>query len=826
MARKAVLYCGTDKMSWGQFATAVELFLEAESAKLGQTPVAESFGSVSALPASLLVKATAKLFGAVRKDPLTVTDRPESDSSVSENDTSEESDDETRHINAVALDATHVSMISESESRAQPLLSLEYLMSTLNAFKTTVPHDTIYALLSIAQDAMPTANFTRAGQGPSSSVLSCMTTLVPRKQFAIDYSRPFLDVCKEFVEFCVRGAKRDDRHRALDVICRPWACKQEDLDRRRRDIEEQRLLKRKDRGQYKTHDRIPSSDLYTMSRRNRAVLQASMLGEGVLPSWIPQLGNAPFEMVHIRDSQSPGIFRINADILVGLPSPERSLYSASGTSKVDLRALKFRKRLASKSILDYFSLFTKGFVLDTISHVGDIAKEGHIPVSWKELVGWTKGSPPVALWSILVANRNSTGALPPSFWQKACEEAFRSREPTSTSIDTTKLMQLGHNSLVSEYCRRVQAATWNRVLVNTQNGHLALASKDVRSGDKLCILFGCSVPVILRPSVQKSDILIHDEVDNELQHIANTIKRGWKRYVLYKKQHQHRKTIAMVELCRQWLKEADWLRINGGTEEDAEEAANTGGARTIESLVSRANESFNHWRNLARVHRWRESQNAVDAGLESQVVDAQHDGVVSSSSSESTLGHNRQQNESCSICTPRVLDWLEFELALAAGRHWKREVKKIKASRSAHAMTLATPVWQSEKLKKYYDFRVARARPKGSIEPIRLHDHDQLFSKLKNTQMWAMPARPSFSPPRLLVVRPGWVRQHGEPQVLLPQERDDYEATFRKKMRDRLGEDACFSYEFLGEAYVHGMMDGEAVKTRGRDEREILFEIR
>lgn len=134
-------------------------------------------------------------------------------------------------------------------------------------------------------------------------------------------------------------------------------------------------------------------------------------------------------------------------------------------------------------------------------------------------------------------------------------------------------MKLGHNTLLSQFCRRIQAATWNRVLVTTGSGYLGLASRKVQSGDKVGILFGCSVPVILRPSVWKSDEVVIEELDHELQHVVNTIKRGWRRYMQNKKQHSRRKTIAMVATCRQWLEETNWLRDNGWVEEDAEEAA-------------------------------------------------------------------------------------------------------------------------------------------------------------------------------------------------------------------------------------------------------------
>jgi hypothetical protein len=44
----------------------------------------------------------------------------------------------------------------------------------------------------------------------------------------------------------------------------------------------------------------------------------------------------------------------------------------------------------------------------------------------------------------------------------------------------------------------VQAVTWNRRLICTEGNSLGLAPLETREDDIVCILFGCSVPVILR----------------------------------------------------------------------------------------------------------------------------------------------------------------------------------------------------------------------------------------------------------------------------------------------------------------------------------------
>src|SRR6266480_3597427 len=74
----------------------------------------------------------------------------------------------------------------------------------------------------------------------------------------------------------------------------------------------------------------------------------------------------------------------------------------------------------------------------------------------------------------------------------------------SGAVDTTSLIYNERNSIVAEFCRRVQAVIWNRALIKTENDDLGLASDKVRRGDMVCILYGCTVPVILRKGKWKT----------------------------------------------------------------------------------------------------------------------------------------------------------------------------------------------------------------------------------------------------------------------------------------------------------------------------------
>lgn len=50
-----------------------------------------------------------------------------------------------------------------------------------------------------------------------------------------------------------------------------------------------------------------------------------------------------------------------------------------------------------------------------------------------------------------------------------------------------------------DFLRRVQSVVWKRSLISTSREHfLGLAPSKAKEGDLICILYGCSVPVVLR----------------------------------------------------------------------------------------------------------------------------------------------------------------------------------------------------------------------------------------------------------------------------------------------------------------------------------------
>lgn len=425
LAENAELYCGTKRISWKDFADAVQLFVEVESATHRLSEVMRKdptfyhipgwFEYVSALGASLLVDATGTLFRV-------------------------------------------------SKGKKRQLLSLEYLVSRLSVFEATVPHDIIYALLAIAKDANPIAIDKEEGlnkpTGPGTTqLLSWATGHGQAKRYPVDYSQPFVDIYKDFIEFSIRQSSRADPTRALDIICRPWA-----------------------------PDPINDEPALGASKSKPWPAVESMR----LPSWIPRLSGAANSMfVHPNGELKMG--RQNADPLVGLPLPGQREYSAAETRKVEESRLRFKKRD------NHYSMYVSGFVLDEVDKREVASQGGNIPNSWIRAVGWknTEQDPPEEFWRTLVADRGRHGRNPPTYYGRACKESITKGLP-SGSLNTTDLINEGRCSVVAEFFRRVQAVIWNRALMRTKNRHLGIIQDDAEAGDLICILYGCSVPVILR----------------------------------------------------------------------------------------------------------------------------------------------------------------------------------------------------------------------------------------------------------------------------------------------------------------------------------------
>ncbi|ODH50421.1 hypothetical protein GX48_03382 [Paracoccidioides brasiliensis] len=207
-----------------------------------------------------------------------------------------------------------------------------------------------------------------------------------------------------------------------------------------------------------------------------------------LPSWMRPVSDKAFA------TERQGVYRrVNADSLVGKPWPSPNLYKAAH----DIPACwSFDSEV--EEILN-----VKGFVLDTVRQKASAARAGIIPSDWNKIAGWENTSlpPPEAFWRTLVGNRDFESRRPPRHWRKACQDAFSLRT-SGGDLDMKESVAYGCPKFVQQYLERVQCTVWSRRLAVLARipAHeaLCLLPMGAKKGDKVCILYGCNVPVLLR----------------------------------------------------------------------------------------------------------------------------------------------------------------------------------------------------------------------------------------------------------------------------------------------------------------------------------------
>ena len=335
------------------------------------------------------------------------------------------------------------------------LLSLEALISNLSAFQASRPHDIIYAVLNLAKGMRTSAAASTKGNlvetqshvttEPTDQALheQKLKKLATRRfKQVVEENRFVIDYKKPFFDVCkefLRFTIKSDGF--LDIICRPWV----------------------------PEDGMPEAE------RPSWLLTTSKIAWGMRPD-----GNYS---------------RANADTLVGPPGLGKRNYNASGSFKVT-DSWKFGEGPKVRS------MYVEGFVIDRIKKKKPYAADGIILNEWLSAGGWTDMSalPPDEFWRTLVADRGPNSVNPPTFYPRACKAALN-QSVRGGHISTSTLVHNGKSTIVAKFLRRVQEVIWMRRLIITENDLLGLAPEMSKKHDLICILYGCSVPVVLREMV-------------------------------------------------------------------------------------------------------------------------------------------------------------------------------------------------------------------------------------------------------------------------------------------------------------------------------------
>lgn len=486
LAKVATVYCGVDEISWWDFCDAVALFElhypDIKATFLNETHhyTRQRLGEVKALGACRLVKVTTNLF------------RKSADGTIQ-----------------------------------RRLVNLESLVSSLTMFDATNPHDIVYAMVAIAKDiksiaqkertvsceALPVSTPENAFEDDAEEVITPPSkkrkatrkrpgTVTSRngwryiahravdcskaqglhddderprkgaerfqnvvkevvsnnpKMFMVDYRRSFLRVCMDFVAFAILQSK------SLDILCKPW---------------------------------VPEK----------------LKEEMTLPSWLLSTDACPF-----RPQEDGTFVRVNADPLVGENTNDSKRYSAAGNTSLARRIQKIspedgwgfgffhRDSEFDDAYHEHRSLFVSGFELAPIKDIKDKAEDGTIPSDWFKFGGWTDRSalPPDHLWRTLVADREADGSYIGSYYQRTLRDIVLEHTTRNSAFNVKAVLATPQCDKTSEkVLERVLAVVPNRRLFKIQTSTmgelLGLAPADARLGDIVCILYGCSVPVVLR----------------------------------------------------------------------------------------------------------------------------------------------------------------------------------------------------------------------------------------------------------------------------------------------------------------------------------------
>ena len=274
--------------------------------------------------------------------------------------------------------------------------------------------------------------------------------------FQPDYCKSVLDVYSQFTSACARTSG------SLDIICRPWAPRK----------------------------KTPWQDTFVDPDLRFRV-----------PSWIPVRGDLPFGDPKYRIKN-----RVNADILVG--NARKPIYNThngiqaqvrfgvddlTGTSDGSMTA----KGLILCKIDELSNRMPDGFILkEGLEMIGGITRDEHCKLQGME----------DSVWRTLCANRDENGGLPPSVYRIAALHLLQTC-PSMCSIDTEEMLESSTPEYQKEFLKRVQAVMWNRRVFRSRDSSVTngagrnlvgLVPRDARKDDHVCILFGVSVPVLLR----------------------------------------------------------------------------------------------------------------------------------------------------------------------------------------------------------------------------------------------------------------------------------------------------------------------------------------
>ena len=370
------------------------------------------------------------------------------------------------------------------EDRSGPLAKATLLSSSASSRRVRPPSlEDLFGPL--AKATLLSSSASSAGARSKSTQLSPRTrspsglSVSQRDLPLVDYKLAVREVCCKFVRYAVRSTGR------LDIICCPWAPEASEL-----------------------------------------------------PSWVRPRSEHAFRVL-----SNNRYCRANADGLAVLTSISQTLYSACGKNsllkKSQTSDIFHSEGFLPKKFQAYeffhsgdFSMIVEGFALGNVDVIAPPAMKGILPKEWRKIggSGITLKASEDWFWRTLVADRSTTGSACPPWYKLASEHVLQNSD--GLDLDTRRLMFESFPGIFFDYLNRVRSVIWGRRLATLKQGYVVLGPSSCEVGDVVCILYGCSVPVILRRRSEGfgytfiGECYVHGMMDGEAIMLKETNPEG------------------------------------------------------------------------------------------------------------------------------------------------------------------------------------------------------------------------------------------------------------------------------------------------------------
>ena len=477
-AKRASIQCGAMEKNWHDFADTIELFM----AKLEDIRKLYNLSELSRI-------------------------EPEALKYV-----------ESYGAEAMVMTTNNIFRKTGSGDVMERLWTIENLVMSLLTFEASNPRDTVYALLGIANDGPQGARPLRDGVDP----------------LTLDYDKHPLEVYIDFVQYCIKTSN------SLDIICRQWALPIPD--------ESQATLRSEARRTSMKPKEIPVPSWIGLLRDSPFGPPSRYTGRINADSLVGKPGRRIYNASRDMDPDfALGLVQAASSAQPRTASESGTTTAASASAQGDQRSAtapptapeatndtvtrnttpistvngrrpsSTSRSTAPKPNIYSGILYASGIVLETITWVSFRVSEGMIHKECLNAAGWDREGPldevPDRLWRALVADRGPGGKNPPRWYRRACLYCLAEASPNG-DINTDKLINdESQPQSLRDFLKHVQSVVWNRkffvchaaenagsVTPELADSHkiLGLCNQKTEVGDKVCILFGCSVPVILR----------------------------------------------------------------------------------------------------------------------------------------------------------------------------------------------------------------------------------------------------------------------------------------------------------------------------------------